>query len=134
MAPRFDLELTSTVSVRLQYNSRVGRYLKLGDADKGQDFNMCELRLLTDPLESKSIGRRAYQEDPHQQTFAATDGSTLNIYGEYKQYTSTNDMETVDFGSIKRVNRVILVTHITLLCKFLLARDNNFIASSFAYI
>ena len=129
MAPKFDREVTSTVSARLQYNSRVGRYLQLRDVDPGQDFNMCELRLLTDPLESKSIGRRAYQEDPHQQTFAATDGSTQNAYGDYKQYTTTDDMETVDLGSVKRVNRVILIAEQILYCKFVFLIDNHLLSS-----
>ena len=126
MAPRFNSEFTSTVSTRFRYDNRFGRYLKLGDIDEGQDFNMCEIRVLSDQPASKSFGRKAYQEDPHQQTFVLTDGSSMNNYADFKVYSTPDDMETIDLGSVKRVTRAVLHSPTIIYCTLLFFSKVNF--------
>ena len=110
-------EIAGTVRLKTDLNA-VGRYVMATTYDYGHDFNMCEVRVLSDPVESKALGRGAFRENPHGRSFDLTDGLFSNSWTTSKLYSTTSDMEYVDLGSVKRVNRAVLNLYVDFRCLF----------------
>ena len=97
-------------------DNAVGRYVSIRDIDYGHDLNMCEVRLLSNPVENKARERKAFRENPHDQSFQLTDGIHSNSWLSTKLYSTIYDMEYVDLGSTKRVNRVVFGLYFNFRC------------------